>query len=139
MRENALVSFRVYIEVEDDSRSVVVGADIRESSALTLVVIRRVLRGRRTRGRPHRCDAMTQTTRRVTNTFRYEKRHSKSDVYDDDDVISNAPRVLLFSLHFERDLFSSSQKSGGFALVFVFVFLLLVRNFGRTDFHRVER
>ena len=55
MRENALVSFRVYIEVEDDSRSVVVGADVRGSSALTLVaVIRRVLRGRRTRGRPHR-------------------------------------------------------------------------------------
>ena len=46
MRENALVSFRVYVAVEDDSRSVVVGADIRESSALTLVVIRRVLRGR---------------------------------------------------------------------------------------------
>ena len=86
---------------------------------------------------------MTQTTRRVTNTFRYEKHHSKSDDDDDDDdVISNAPRVLLFSLHFERELFSSSQKSGGFAFfvfVFVFVFLLLVRNFGRTDFHRVER
>jgi hypothetical protein len=48
---------------------------------------------------------MTQTTRRVTNTFRYEKLHSKSDDDDDDDddddVISNAPRVL-FSLHFER-------------------------------------
>ena len=28
-RENALVSFRAHIEVEDDSRSVVVGADVR--------------------------------------------------------------------------------------------------------------
>ena len=57
-RENALVSFRVHIEVEDDSRSVVVGADVRKrSSALALVlVIRSVLRGRRTRGRPHRCE-----------------------------------------------------------------------------------
>jgi hypothetical protein len=84
---------------------------------------------------------MTQTTRRVTNTFRYEKLHSKSDDDDDDDVISNAPRLLL-SLHFERELFSS-QKGGGFAFfvfVFFFVFLLLlVRDFGRTDFHRVER
>jgi hypothetical protein len=82
------------------------------------------------------------TTRRVTNAFRYETRHSKSDVYDDDDVISNAPRkVLLFSLHFERNhLFSSSQKSGkSFAFVFVVVFVFLVRDFGRTDFHRVER
>jgi len=80
--------------------------------------------------------------RRVTNTFRYEKRHSKSDVYDDDDVISNAPRVLLFSLHFERDhLFSSSRQKSGFcfAFVVVVVFVFLVRDFGRTDFHRVER
>ena len=90
---------------------------------------------------------MTQTTRRVTNTFRYEKLHSKiddDDEDDDDDVISNAPRVL-FSLHFEREHFSS-QKSGGFAFFvffvffFVFVFFFLVRgSFGRTDFHRVER
>ena len=53
MRENALVSFRVYVAVEDDSRSVVVGADIRESSTLTLVVVVRRVRGRRS-GRPHR-------------------------------------------------------------------------------------
>ena len=57
VRENALVSFRAHVAVEDDSRSVVVGADVRESSALTLVVVvvRRV-RARRTRGRSHRCD-----------------------------------------------------------------------------------
>ena len=53
MRENALVSFRVYVAIEDDSRSVVVGADIRESSTLTLVVVVRRVRGRRS-GRPHR-------------------------------------------------------------------------------------
>jgi hypothetical protein len=80
----------------------------------------------------------------VTHAFRDEKRHSKSEDEDDDDdeeedVISNAPRVLV-SLHFERELFSSSQKSGGFAFFVVVVFFLfLVRDFERIDFHRVER